>query len=124
MAELFQSTPSAPLAETLRPATLDAVIGQAHLIGEGRPLRLAFESGKPHSMILWGPPGVGKTTLARLTASAFGYAFIALSAVFSGVKEIRGAMEQAEHNLAQGRKTICRVWSGDLHWGHDRKPVL
>ena len=109
MAELFHSAPSAPLAETLRPDSLDAVIGQSHLIGEGRPLRLAFESGKPHSMILWGPPGVGKTTLARLTASSFGYAFIALSAVFSGVKEIRAAMEQAEHNLAQGRKTILFV---------------
>jgi putative ATPase len=109
MAELFQSAPSAPLAEALRPDSLDAVIGQSHLIGAGRPLRLAFESGKPHSMILWGPPGVGKTTLARLTASAFGYAFIALSAVFSGVKEIRAAMEQAEHYLAQGRKTILFV---------------
>jgi putative ATPase len=107
--ELFSSAPAAPLAEALRPATLDAVIGQSHLIGQGRPLRLAFESGKPHSMILWGPPGVGKTTLARLTASAFGYAFIALSAVFSGVKEIRAAMEQAEHNLALGKKTILFV---------------
>jgi putative ATPase len=109
MAELFPTGPAAPLAEALRPTSLDAVIGQSHLIGPGRPLRLAFESGKPHSMILWGPPGVGKTTLARLTASAFGYAFIALSAVFSGVKEIRAAMEQAEHNLAQGRKTILFV---------------
>ncbi len=109
MAELFDAAPQAPLAELLRPDSLDAVIGQSHLIGAGRPLRLAFESGKPHSMILWGPPGVGKTTLARLTASAFGYAFIALSAVFSGVKEIRAAMEQAEHHLAQGRKTILFV---------------
>jgi putative ATPase len=109
MAELFDTAPAAPLAEALRPDSLDAVIGQSHLIGAGRPLRLAFESGKPHSMILWGPPGVGKTTLARLTASAFGYAFIALSAVFSGVKEIRAAMEQAEHHLAQGRRTILFV---------------
>jgi len=109
MAELFHKSPAAPLAEVLRPATLDDVIGQAHLIGPGRPLRLAFESGKPHSMILWGPPGVGKTTLARLTASAFGYAFIALSAVLSGVKEIRTSMEQAEHNLALGKKTILFV---------------
>ena len=109
MAELFATAPTAPLAEQLRPASLDDVIGQSHLIGPGRPLRLAFESGKPHSMILWGPPGVGKTTLARLTASAFGYAFIALSAVFAGVKEIRAAMEQAQHQLAQGRKTILFV---------------
>lgn len=109
MADLFESAPAAPLAEALRPSNLDQVIGQSHLIGPGRPLRLAFESGQPHSMILWGPPGVGKTTLARLTASAFGYEFIALSAVFSGVKDIRAAMEQAEHNLALGRKTILFV---------------
>jgi putative ATPase len=110
MADLFASAePAAPLAEILRPGTLDDVIGQTHLIGPGRPLRLAFESGKPHSMILWGPPGVGKTTLARLTARAFGYEFIALSAVFSGVKEIRASMEQAEHHLALGRKTILFV---------------
>ena len=107
--DLFPSSPAAPLAESLRPARLDEVIGQSHLIGPGKPLRLAFESGKPHSMILWGPPGVGKTTLARLTASAFGYEFIALSAVFSGVKEIRSSMEQAQHNLALGKKTILFV---------------
>jgi len=109
MADLFQTAPVAPLAEALRPASLDEVIGQSHLIGQGKPLRLAFESGKPHSMILWGPPGVGKTTLARLTASAFGYEFIALSAVFAGVKEIRASMEKAEHNLALGKKTILFV---------------
>lgn len=109
MADLFEKAPLAPLAEALRPRTLGEVIGQSHLIGPGKPLRLAFESGKPHSMILWGPPGVGKTTLARLTASAFGYEFIALSAVFSGVKDIRAAMEQAQQNLALGRKTILFV---------------
>jgi putative ATPase len=85
------------------------VIGQRHLLGPGKPLRLAFESGKPHSMILWGPPGVGKTTLARLTAQAFSCEFIALSAVFAGVKEIRAAMEQAEQFLQRGRHTILFV---------------
>lgn len=109
MVDLFDKSPLAPLAEALRPKNLDEVVGQSHLIGPGKPLRLAFESGKPHSMILWGPPGVGKTTLARLTASAFGYEFIALSAVFSGVKDIRASMEQAQQNLALGRKTILFV---------------
>jgi putative ATPase len=98
-----------PLAETARPATLAAVIGQSHLLGEGKPLRLAFESGKPHSMILWGPPGVGKTTLARLAADAFQYEFIALSAVFSGVKDIRAAMEQAQLHRELGKQTILFV---------------
>lgn len=109
MADLFAVEPQVPLAEALRPRTLDDVVGQSHLLSQGKPLRLAFESGKPHSMILWGPPGVGKTTLARLTASAFGYEFIALSAVFSGVKDIRAAMEQAEQNLALGKKTILFI---------------
>ena len=109
MSDLFAVEPAAPLAEALRPKTLDDVIGQTHLLGSGKPLRLAFESGKPHSMILWGPPGVGKTTLARLTATAFKCEFIALSAVFSGVKDIRAAMEQAEQNLAMGKHTILFV---------------
>ena len=107
MADLFSQKPVAPLAEALRPKTLDEVVGQSHLLGEGKPLRLAFQSGQPHSMIFWGPPGVGKTTLARLTASAFKCEFIALSAVFSGVKDIRASMEQAEQNLAMGKHTIC-----------------
>ena len=94
MSDLFKVAPTPPLAEALRPQTLDQVIGQRHLLGEGKPLRLAFESGKPHSMILWGPPGVGKTTL---------------SAVFSGVKDIRAAMEQAEQYLSQGKHTILFV---------------
>ncbi|MFZ1180531.1 MAG: replication-associated recombination protein A [Herbaspirillum sp.] len=109
MSDLFAREPVAPLAEALRPQTLDEVVGQSHLLGEGKPLRLAFESGKPHSMILWGPPGVGKTTLARLTATAFKCEFIALSAVFSGVKDIRAAMEQAEQSLAVGKHTILFV---------------
>lgn len=109
MADLFSNEPRQPLAEALRPRTLDEVIGQSHLLGPGKPLRLAFESGQPHSMILWGPPGVGKTTLARLTARAFDCEFIPLSAVFSGVKDIRAAMEQAEQNLALGKHTILFV---------------
>jgi putative ATPase len=100
---------NAPLAELLRPQHLDEVIGQTDLLGPGKPLRLAFESGKPHSMILWGPPGVGKTTIARLTATAFDADFIALSAVLSGVKEIREAVERARHSQARSRATIVFV---------------
>jgi len=101
---------AAPLAERLRPRSLDEVVGQRHLLGPGKPLRVAFESGKPHSMILWGPPGSGKTTLARLMAKAFDAEFIALSAVLSGVKDIRDAVQAAEHTLAQsGRRTILFV---------------
>ena len=102
--------PRAPLAEQLRPRKLDDVAGQSHLLGAGKPLRLAFDSKKPHSMILWGPPGVGKTTLARLMADAFDAEFIAISAVFSGVKEIRDALTRAEHTLQQnGRHTLLFV---------------
>ena len=107
---LFDTKPIAPLAEALRPKQIDEVIGQAHLLGPGKPLRLAFESGQPHSMILWGPPGVGKTTIARLSAQAFRHSFIAISAVLAGVKEIREAIEQAHHDMAQfGRQTILFV---------------
>jgi len=98
-----------PLAELLRPAMLDDVIGQSHLLGEGKPLRLAFNSGKPHSMILWGPPGVGKTTLARLTAKAFDCEWIALSAVFSGVKDIRAAMDLAQQHKALNQHTLLFI---------------
>src|SRR5450830_1760520 len=109
MDDLFKNEPAAPLAEALRPRTIVEVIGQSHLLGEGKPLNLVFKSGRPHSMILWGPPGVGKTTLARLTASAFDCEFIALSAVLSGVKDIRASIEQAEHYLAGGKHTILFI---------------
>jgi putative ATPase len=111
VSDLFeQPQPAVPLAERLRPHELKDVVGQPHLLGPGKPLRLAFESGKPHSMILWGPPGSGKTTLARLMASAFDAEFIALSAVLSGVKDIRDAVERARAVLHQsGRHTILFV---------------
>jgi putative ATPase len=109
MDDLFKTEPAAPLAEALRPRTIDEVIGQSHLLAPGKPLNLVFKSGKPHSMILWGPPGVGKTTLARLTAYAFDCEFIALSAVLSGVKDIRAAVEQAEQYLARGKHTILFI---------------
>ena len=111
MTDLFEARqPAAPLAEIMRPHSLDEVVGQQHLLGPGKPLRVAYESGKLHSMILWGPPGVGKTTIARLMAQAFDAEFIALSAVLSGVKDIRDAVARAENVLQQsGRPTILFV---------------
>ena len=111
MTDLFATeNPATPLAERLRPKTLADVIGQRHLLAPGKPLAVAFAAGKPHSMILWGPPGSGKTTIARLMADAFNAEFIALSAVLSGVKDIRDAVARAEAILARsGRHTILFV---------------
>ena len=112
MTDLFAPPPpsATPLAERLRPRTIAEVVGQRHLLGPGKPLAVAFHAGKLHSMILWGPPGVGKTTLARLMADAFNAEFVAISAVLAGVKEIRDAVARAELVRAQsGRPTILFV---------------
>ena len=110
MNDLFANEPKKPLADALRPHHLDEVIGQHHLIGPGKPLRLAVEAGAPHSMILWGPPGVGKTTLARILTASFDAELIRLSATFSGVKEIRDAVERAHVTLqSSARRTILLV---------------
>ena len=115
MASVKTQKISIPLAERLRPKTLGDVIGQQHLLGEGMPLRIAFESGQPHSCILWGPPGVGKTTIARLMASSFDAHFITMSAVLGGVKDIREAVEQASVWLGQGDGKRTIVFVDEVH---------
>ena len=111
MTDLFTANqPQSPLAEQLRPRKIEDVIGQQHLLGDGKPLRMAIESGKPHSMILWGPPGTGKTTLAQIMSDCFNAEFIAVSAVLSGIKDIRAAIEKAQLILQQSeRQTILFV---------------
>ena len=99
-----------PLADRMRPKTLDGYIGQHHLLGEGKPLRQAIASGHPHSMIFWGPPGTGKTTLGKLIAGYCDMEFITISAVLAGVKEVRAAVARAQQlQQEQGRRTLLFI---------------
>jgi len=111
MNQMFESNQSQlPLAEYLRPKTVSEIAGQKHILGEGKSLRVAIESGNLPSMILWGPPGVGKTTIARVIANSIDAEFISVSAVLSGVKDIREAIDKAQLNLQQyNKKTILFV---------------
>ncbi|WP_298163198.1 replication-associated recombination protein A [Brevundimonas sp.] len=113
MTDLFEASgihaPDAPLADRLRPATLDEVVGQDHLLGDGGPIRRMIEAGRLGSMILWGPPGTGKTTIARLLAKAAGYQYQQISAVFSGVADLKKAFEQARMRRAAGQSTLLFV---------------
>ncbi|HYD27734.1 replication-associated recombination protein A, partial [Brevundimonas sp.] len=113
MTDLFEASgihpPDAPLADRLRPRTLDEVVGQDHLLGEGGPIRRMVEAGRLGSMILWGPPGTGKTTIARLLAQAAGYQFQQISAVFSGVADLKKAFEAARMRRAAGQSTLLFV---------------
>ncbi|HCB16093.1 MAG: replication-associated recombination protein A [Pseudomonadota bacterium] len=106
---LFSQQTYAPLAARMRPVTLDEYVGQSHLVGPGKPLRKMLESSHCHSMVLWGPPGTGKTTMAELIAVYTNAQVIKLSAVTSGVKEIRAAMDEAEQNKSMGERTLLFV---------------